>query len=518
MQFTNTMKKILFLMASVFLLAACSSDDEVLNEKDNQLLLDQIEQQVKLKSTADKQHCVAAYEAKQEKFVVTLSDESEVVLPNTSSFFTIGEDGNWWIDGTKTEIEAKTDSKITFNPNGLWLIDGADTGVALKGDKEKNDLEIVAIVLAENAMVFIFADNSTINLETNAPEIILIETVDGFEIDMMQWLRLSPEVKNGDLSSFEWTMNKEVIDSTNELLHLFAEAGKYDIEFRAKNNMGTAIKKLTITVNEQTYNNKIAKVYEFLPAPGQFVNKMPAATANDDAESMLAKANDILTRGGMVSLGGFGGYVTFGFDHTVVNREGNDFVVLGNAFKDWAEPGVIMVSYDANGNGLPDDEWFEIEGSQHPAETTIKEYEMTYYRPAEEPADPNEQNYIRWTDNQGQEGYIAKNSFHRQSYYPMWKGESITYTGTYLEAPIYDESGSGTMWKNPAYEFGYADNWANNDEKGHIDIDWAVDKEGNKVKLKGVDFVRVHTSTRAAGGWLGEVSTEVSGFRDLSIE
>ena len=512
------MKKILFLMASIFLLAACSSDDEVLNEKDNQLLLDQIEQQVKLKSAADKQHRVAAYEAKQDNFVVTLSDESEIALPNTSSFFTIGEDGNWWIDGTKTAIEAKAESKITFNQNGVWIIDDTDTGIALKGDKEKNDLEIVAIVLEENSMVFIFADGSTINLETNAPEIILIEPADGFEVDMMQWLRLSPEVKNGDLSTFEWTMDEEVIANSNELLHVFAEAGTYDIEFTVRNNMGAATKKLTVTVNEQTYNNKIAKVYEFLPAPGQFVNKMPAATADDDAESMLVKANEVLTSGGMISLGGFGGYVTFGFDHTIVNREGNDFVVLGNAMPNSAEPGVIMVSYDANGNGLPDDEWFEIEGSQHSAESTIKEYEMTYYRPTEEPSDPNEPNYIRWTDNQGQEGYIAKNSFHRQSFYPMWKSESISYKGTYLAATMYDESGNGTMWKSPAYEFGYADNWANNDERAQIDIDWAIDKDGNKVKLKGIDFVRVHTSTRAAGGWLGEVSTEVSGFKDLNLE
>ena len=512
------MKKILFFMASIFLFAACSSDDEVLNEKNTQLELEQIELQTKLKSAADKQHRVAAYEAKQEKFVLTLSDQSEIVLPNTSSFFAIGEDNNWWIDGTKTAIEAKAESKITFNQNGVWLIDGTNTGIALKGEKEKNDLEIVAIILKENSMGFIFADGSTINLETNAPEIILIEPADGFEVDMMQWLRLSPEVKNGDLSTFEWTMDEEVIANSNELLHLFTEPGTYDIEFTATNNMGVSTKKLTITVNEQTYENKIAKVYEFLPAPGQFVNKMPTATADDNAESMLAKANEILTGGGMVSLGGFGGYVTFGLDHTVVNKEGNDFVVLGNAMPNSAEPGVIMVSYDANGNGLPDDEWYEIEGSQHTAESTIRNYEMTYYKPVEEPSDANEPKYIRWKDNKGQEGYIAKNSFHRQTYYPMWAGESVTYKGTYLAATMYDESGNGTMWKSPAYKFGYADNWANTDERAQIDIDWAVDKEDNKVKLKGIDFVRVHTSTRAAGGWLGEVSTEVSGFKDLNLK
>ena len=62
---------------------------------------------------------------------------------------------------------------------------------------------------------------------------------------------------------------------------------------------------------------------------------------------------------GMITLGGFGGYVTVGFDHTIQNVEGlRDFRVLGNAFYANAnpnpdapeggscEPGVIMVAYD----------------------------------------------------------------------------------------------------------------------------------------------------------------------------
>lgn len=35
----------------------------------------------------------------------------------------------------------------------------------------------------------------------------------------------------------------------------------------------------------------------------------------------------------MISLGSYGGYVIFGFDHTVINVQGQkDFRVLGNAF------------------------------------------------------------------------------------------------------------------------------------------------------------------------------------------
>ena len=35
----------------------------------------------------------------------------------------------------------------------------------------------------------------------------------------------------------------------------------------------------------------------------------------------------------MISLGGYGGYVIFGFDHTVINVKGKkDFMILGNSF------------------------------------------------------------------------------------------------------------------------------------------------------------------------------------------
>ena len=268
---------------------------------------------------------------------------------------------------------------------------------------------------------------------------------------------------------------------------------------------------------EITYINGITRVFEYLPAPGQFINEIPEATAGDTPETMRQKAEEALKDGRMICLGGFGGYVVFGFDHTIINREGNDFIVLGNALATWAEPGVIMVSVDANGNGLPDDEWYEIAGSEYHKPTTIKNYEITYYKPESEPSDPNEPDYIRWTDNMGQSGFLSKVGAHTQSYYPLWAGESYTLKGTFMEANVADVSGNGANWVNAAYEWGYADNWGNNDAKAQIDIDWAVDKNGNPVKLKGIDFVRVHTGNRTEGGWLGEVSTEVSGFTDLNF-
>jgi hypothetical protein len=89
--------------------------------------------------------------------------------------------------------------------------------------------------------------------------------------------------------------------------------------------------------------------------------------------------------------------------------------------------------------------------------------------------------------------------------------------GTLMVANIIDPSGAGSDWINPPYDSGYADNFPNTDARSQIDMDWAVDRNGNPVRLTGIDFVKVYTANRATAGWLGEVSTEVAGFIDLNF-
>lgn len=363
------------------------------------------------------------------------------------------------------------------------------------------------------ALSVILSLTACTNDDIASPEIAITEPDGGFKIDKMQWLRLDPEVKNGENATFVWTIDGEEVATTASLQYVFAQAGTHTIKLTAKNEGGEITKTFNLTVNEQTYLNKITRVFDFFPAPGQSVNKLPAATVSDTDETMRAKAETSLTANGLVSLGGFGGYVTFGFDHTVINKEGNDFTVLGNAFTNFAEPGIIMVSYDANGNGKADDEWYEIAGSEYAKDTNIKNYEITYYKPDSEPVNANEPNYIRWTNNQGQTGYLPKNQYNTQTYFPMWKGASITLKGTLLKSSVQKVS----YWINPAYDFGYADNWANTDVKAQIDINWAVNSKGESVKLKGIDFVKVYNSNHADAGTIGEISTEVGGFKDLNL-
>ncbi|AWG20120.1 hypothetical protein FFWV33_00585 [Flavobacterium faecale] len=350
--------------------------------------------------------------------------------------------------------------------------------------------------------------------EISAPEISITEPTGGFSIDKMQWLRIQPQVKNDQGATYSWSIEGKESNTTANFENVFVAAGTYTIQFTAKNQGGETVKTFVVTVNDKVYINKITRVFEYLPAPGQFINVLPLATKDDTAETMRVKAEEKLTANSMITLGGFGGYVTFGFDHTVINKDGNDFVVLGNAFSNNAEPGIIMVSYDANANGLADDEWYEIAGSEYNKDTTIKNYEITYYKPIEEPANATEPEYIKWTDNQKQTGYLSKNAYHKQSYFPYWKGETLTLKGTFLKSTMVKAS----YWITPAYEFGYADNWSNTDAKSQIDISWAVDKDGKAVQLKGVDFVKVYNSNRAENTSTGEQSTEVAGFKDLNIQ
>lgn len=269
----------------------------------------------------------------------------------------------------------------------------------------------------------------------------------------------------------------------------------------------------------------LANVYEYCPAPGQFINEVPEIAHGASREQVLQSVAEQITGGpqnGLVSLGAFGGYVTVGFDHTVVNLPGeNDFKIYGNSMTTGGEAGIILVSRDTNGNGLPDDPWYELTGS---AEADARPgCTITYRRPSERPDPPRhdtwkfvtDAEYIPWEDNQGASGYLMKISNHMQSYWPEWTdAESLTFSGTCLPATSADLNGKGTSIQVTNFDWGYADNLPNPQETG-FDIGRAVDAERNPVYLDGADFIRIHTGVNEFRGWLGECSTEIAGGEDL---
>ncbi len=262
----------------------------------------------------------------------------------------------------------------------------------------------------------------------------------------------------------------------------------------------------------------IAAVDEYVPAPGQFVNTLPQYEEGADADAMARKCTAAIAgeTHGVVSLGGFGGYITFHFDHAVENVAGeNDLYIMGNSFIGSAEPGIVMVAEDTNGNGQPDDEWYELMGSAD-VDSVGKVrygYSVTYTY--------NAMQDVPWTDSDGNSGSVARNTFHTQEYFPLWlvddDGGTLTLSGTRLPSNAYDVSGKGTSWTLSSLAWGYVDNLPSDDTDGcSFNIDNAVEPlSRNSVTLRQIHFVRVYSAMNQQCGWLGETSTEICGARDL---
>ncbi len=268
------------------------------------------------------------------------------------------------------------------------------------------------------------------------------------------------------------------------------------------------------------------KIYEWIPAPGQFINQSVMAGSESSHADAVAWAEKRLSRGEDISLGAFGGYVVVGFDHSVAASGAEyDFVVRGNSFdmnngiQCSNEPGIVWVMQDVNGNGLPDDQWYQLRGSEDDSENTVRDYAVTYYRPAAPGMS------VQWTDNLGNEGTVDYiRAFHSQAYYyPQWiEEDAYTLYGTRLASRNYFDSTSG-LWQNPPYAWGYADNVGSDSVDGlegqctGFKISNAMQPDGSSVELEYIDFVKIQVAVQTKSGNLGELSTEVLGIYDFNM-
>lgn len=299
---------------------------------------------------------------------------------------------------------------------------------------------------------------------------------------------------------------------------------------------GTALAPFLLPVLLVAQSGLPFEIVEYRPAPGQFVdytyfleegqsvqdldNAQVCAYLNAQCENMPFSY--------LVSLGGFGGSVTVRLKESLPDGDGADFKIYGNAFYDpaytpaltdepggSAEPGIVWVSRDENGNGLPDDPWYELAGSMTDDTAAVAGYTITYYVPDSINGD------IPWRDSRGDTGRIARMEMHRQeSYFPLWlASDSLVLSGRLLppNARLETKPSGAAQWVLYSYGWGYADNHPNNSNLSDMDISWAVDAEGNPAGLESIDFVRVVTAVnQQLDLGVGETSTEFAGVEPLS--
>ena len=251
-----------------------------------------------------------------------------------------------------------------------------------------------------------------------------------------------------------------------------------------------------------------AAVLEYTPAPGQYVNDAREAGFGGEhtPEAARAYAERRLRARRYVSLGAWGGSLVAAFAQPVRNDGGYNLLIEGNSFATSSEPGIVWVMRDENGNGKPDDTWYELKGSEEA--NAVRGYEVTYYRPAAD-SDP-----VAWSDNRGGSGTVDRTEEHPQSYWPAWiEGDSCTLGGTLLPKNV---EPSDDRWIPQPFAWGYADNYAS-EGRNLFRIGDAVDAQGEPVSLPSIDFVKIQTGVQDKGLQIGEVSTEITAIRNYNL-
>lgn len=295
------------------------------------------------------------------------------------------------------------------------------------------------------------------------------------------------------------------------------------------------------------------RVLAYDPAPGQFVR---SSDYNDPSRALGAPVGGGLyaaDNSKVVTLGGFGGSITLGFDAPIVNLpptaenpRGLDFILFGNAFfitvdgeYRFAEAAVVEVSADINHNGLADDPWYLIPGSAlaggpWPRARVSKTWDTNVadatYSPASAAWIPLSRSGT-WTTS----AYLLPTSqFTTPVYFGVSGIGAALGTWGYADCSptlaLGDIDGDGVI-DDPAADptvfytrpsdpitppsGGVATGSGGGDA---FDITWAVDPStGQPAGLTQVDFVRVTTAVDAIVPFFGEVSSEVSGVARVLV-
>ncbi len=372
------------------------------------------------------------------------------------------------------------------------------------------DLKNILVSVLPAPVPELFFDDGRYRLESGK------SAIRRFSVPLGKSLVMAPVISNmSDNTTFEWTVDGVAQSSTTEYL-TFTPSAKGTYTVTVTGTDGSATASATASVEcvdvEGTYYREVTKsssakmnyLYEYVPAPGQFINYQQGTTMEGVRQSLQASLSV-----GMI--GAYGGYFITGFDHSISDEDGADLHIGGNAFQGWSEPGIVWVMQDENGDGQPNDTWYELKGSETGKPETKQRYAITYYKPKA----PREN--VLWTDNLGRINSVDINGYHMQDYYfPMFITEdSYTLCGTCLASTMT----IGDLETSPGYDWGYVDNYGLVPaENALFDISNAIQIDGSAAHLEYIDFVKVHTAMTGKGTAVGEISCEAGTPYDYHIK
>jgi hypothetical protein len=221
------------------------------------------------------------------------------------------------------------------------------------------------------------------------------------------------------------------------------------------------------------------------------------------------------------SLGAVGGYIAWSVDHQA------SYYISGNPFSYWNEAGIVWFQEDRNGNGIPDETWYEAlgyddvnsAGDYANKKLITRRYAITYINlSGMDELEENEYGQtirgIGWVDCKGRTGVMGGGWPKNWGITGTW----ATYTGTLLRdngliaGDVYtdlggvrgyvDTGGVGSGSKYTGYTFHVSD---------------AAYADGAPANLSAVRFIKVQTAMFRYGGIFGDVSTEINNADGLGI-
>ena len=129
------MKRSLLLLGVVFMLCgvwACSETEE----NGGDVSVEELQQQInELKAQLEKK--ITKVEFEGNLMLLTFADGTTLRTATPNNVIpTIGENGNWWVNGVDLGMPAKAEAVVpTIGENGNWWVDGKDTGKPARGEQ-----------------------------------------------------------------------------------------------------------------------------------------------------------------------------------------------------------------------------------------------------------------------------------------------------------------------------------------------------------------------------------------------
>lgn len=349
--------------------------------------------------------------------------------------------------------------------------------------------------------------------EDPSPKLSISVPPNGYELQWGDSFSLTATASNAENARYEWLVNNLLIANGETFSFTPEKTGTYTITVRVNTESGSDEQQFSLTVSS-SFSAYINQVFDYQYAPGQHANTLAKDKTGTDFIGKPWENNKSFT-----SLGGWGGYIVAGFDHRVPNYDGADLALYAQPGAG-SEPAIVWVMKDENNDGQPNDQWYELKGSEWNNPETIRNYQVTYFQPETD-------GFVRWSDNQGNQGELTP-VYTSESWW--WVGNtdatSVTFTGTKLPDAYYNDAPSGEAehWiiKPERYTWGYGECYHSDDfdtelQANRFELSNAIDADGVSVQLDGIDFIKVQSAVFQIAGWLNEISPEVSGAADLHL-